>query len=80
MNINFGKYKGYSLEEIFEIDAGYIEWLYKNTDKIIIRNECLFLLNHKGDKNKIEKIVFESLISRGYSETESNMFIKKLKM
>ena len=79
MIINFGKYSGYSLEEIFKKDAPYLEWLCKNTDKVIIKNECLFLLNYKADKNKIEKIVFESLLSRGYSETESNMFISKLK-
>lgn len=79
MIITFGKYKGRSLESIYKIDPAYVEWLGNNTQSSTIRDNCNFLINYKEDKSKIEKIVYESIISRGYSESEANMFISKLK-
>lgn len=79
MILSFGKYKGYSLQEVFDENELYIEWLYNNHDSDLIRNECHQLLYAENDLTKIESIVLHSLIKVGYSETESKIFIKKLK-
>jgi len=30
--MTFGKYKGTSIDELIEINPGYLEWLHNNTD------------------------------------------------
>ena len=79
MILKFGKYKGFSLQEVFDEDELYIEWLYNNHDSELIRNECYNLLYSENDLSKIESIILHSLIKVGYSESEANIFIKKLK-
>lgn len=32
--INFGKYKGWSVKEVFEDDATYLRWAMINTDRV----------------------------------------------
>lgn len=79
MILNFGKYKGYSIQSIFDKDELYIEWLYNNHDSELIRAECGSLLYSENNVTKIEEIVLHCLTKAGYSETESKIFIKKLK-
>lgn len=31
--LKFGKYKGWDINRVFEIDPSYIKWLYENMDK-----------------------------------------------
>lgn len=78
MVITFGKYKGLTLDYVFKHDPTYIEWLAESNDSRLIVNYCNNLLNPISN-DKIENIILESLMHRGYSESESRMFINKLK-
>lgn len=42
--INFGKYRGKTFEEIAKHDAGYLDWLSRNSDDINIRATCQYWL------------------------------------
>lgn len=76
--LNFGKYKGQFLEDVFDIDRSYIEWIYKNHNSEVLKEECYELLYPKSI-GKVEDIVRNALQHRGFSQTEANIFIKKLK-
>lgn len=80
MILNFGKYKGKSIDEIYKIDEGYIIWLSENSYNDLIKNKAKDLIClSKNGMNRIENIVYECIISRGYSDTEARMFLKQLK-
>ena len=74
----FGKYKGKPIKEIWQIDPQYIKWLQENCDDWTVI-EMINLFLNINENNKIELIIKEALMSRGYSESEALMFIKRLK-
>ncbi len=53
--LNFGKYKGKKLSDLFEEDEGYIEWLleYEKADETI--KKCINLLYKINEKNVIKE-------------------------
>jgi hypothetical protein len=75
----YGKYEGKVIDEIFKIDPTYIEWVLNNSSSEIVKINCKRLLYGEEDNTKIENIVVDSLIKNGYSTTEANIFIRKLK-
>lgn len=46
LKINFGTYKGKSLEEIFSVKPDYINWLLKNAKDEIIRKGCKLIIDN----------------------------------
>lgn len=52
LKINFGTYKGKSLEEVFSIKPDYINWLFKNAKDEIIRKASKLILDEDLDNNK----------------------------
>ena len=48
MKINFGKYKGVTVEHIYNTDPTYFEWLLKNgnTKQKGIKEYCMLFTNH----------------------------------
>lgn len=82
MILSFGKYKGYLIDDVFKIDASYVQWLYENHTNNLIRDYCESIIKYSSNcepLSKVESIVYDCIISRGYSESEANMFLKKLK-
>ena len=55
--INFGKYKGHTLDEIARIEAPYILWCVRNIDKFLIDKNLLIELGNKyaKDINNVDK-------------------------
>ena len=78
MKMPFGKYKGRSLEDILKIDKSYVRWLYTDCLDDDISYEAGLVLGYTTN-HKIEDIVRHCILSRGYSATEADIFIKKLK-
>jgi hypothetical protein len=76
--VPFGKYKGMWMSYIYETDRSYVRWLSENCDRVDIRMSALYMLD-EFTNNKVEEIVKDALVHRGYCEAEAIMFIKSLK-
>ena len=80
----FGKYKSKYLFDIMQDNYKYIEWVYKISTNNNLTNACAILLGYLQPQydipdSKIEMIVKECIMHRGYSESEANIFLRKLK-
>jgi len=78
MKMPYGKYKGKTLEYIIKIDKSYVKWLYTDCTDDDISYYAGKILGYTSH-HKIEDIVIDCIISRGYATAEANLFIKKLK-
>ncbi len=74
----FGKYEGKPLAEILIIAPSYVRWLSEACADTDIKYAAAVVLG-KLDIDKIQTIVKEALMHRGYSESEALMFIRTLK-
>lgn len=74
----FGKHKGSDLRTILRLYPSYIKWLSEDCTDPEIRFAAQVVLGTM-DTGKLQTIVREALMHRGYSETEANMFIRRLK-
>jgi hypothetical protein len=71
VKINFGKYKGWTIREIYEYDEGYLQWFYHNIDgNDGIKNQICNLYN--GDVPEDYRYDDEIISLCGYGA--DNMF------
>ena len=80
----FGKYKTRTLQDILEENHKYLIWVYRISTSPNLSDACAILLKYIDAEieipdNKIEQIVKECIMHRGYSEAEANVFMRKLK-
>ena len=55
IKLNFGKHKGKTLGEVFEIERSYIEWLNEKGRDEVIRKAAFELLSAEDDKKEAKK-------------------------
>lgn len=53
IKVNFGKYKGKTLKNIFTVDRQYFDWICKNSNDTIIKTACSVLLKSVNSKTQI---------------------------
>ena len=49
MTFRFGKYKGYALSDVEQIDPGYIRWARQNAPNLIPKPHVKQLVDEDGD-------------------------------
>jgi len=76
--LTFGKYKGLYLGEVLVDDPSYIRWLAENCNTPNVRLAANLLLE-SYTPSKVEQIVKECIMHRGYSEAEAVKFINVIK-
>ena len=52
IKVNFGKYKGKTLEAVFNEDRKYLTWIHDNTKDRVIKSAAYIVLSHKPDNIK----------------------------
>jgi hypothetical protein len=48
--INFGKYKGKTLQKVLDIDASYLQWAIRNTGRFSLSKNDIKLISQKADE------------------------------
>jgi hypothetical protein len=48
--IPFGKYKGHTIEEVFNYDASYLKWAIENTGRLILSEENVRTIEDKAEE------------------------------
>lgn len=62
---DFGKYKGFSIEEVWSTNIGYIEWCIRNVEYFYILDYIISQLNDKYPKIRLSNEAMEKLIQEG---------------
>ena len=52
IKVDFGKYKGKTLETVFNEDRRYLTWIHDNTKDRVIKSAAYIVLSHKPDNIK----------------------------
>lgn len=56
IKINFGKYKGKTLKELYKEDRGYFDWTHKNTKDQVVKQACQIMIDavieQRGNKSR----------------------------
>lgn len=76
MNINFGKHKGKTLEQIYLEDEGYVKWLKDNARDEVVKKAAEMMLNPKVEKkpvNNVDKAAKETLIKHHEGSPDSTI-------
>jgi len=45
--LNFGKYKGHTIGEVFQLDASYLLWAIEETDRLKLSEKDIELIEEK---------------------------------
>jgi len=47
--LNFGKYKGYTIKEVYDRNASYLRWALENTNKLVLSDKDIELIEEKAE-------------------------------
>lgn len=79
MKFKSGKYKGIDIEDVVKVDRSYLEYLFKlETLSPFLKIEISNALNIP--QPKVEVVVMEALMARGWSKAESEQMINRIKV
>ena len=63
--LNFGKYKGYTIKEVYDRNASYLRWALENTNKLVLSDKDIELIEEKAEAE--DRDYLEEQSDYGYS-------------
>ena len=53
--LNFGKYKGHTIGEVFQLDASYLLWAIEETDRLKLSEKDIELIEEKAEMEEWDR-------------------------
>jgi len=53
--LNFGKYKGHTIEEVYEMDASYLKWCLENIERFTLPEKFIQLIEEKAEMEEWDR-------------------------
>jgi len=71
--LNFGKYKGRKLKDVFKEDKDYVQWMYDNMEKgSFLHNAAAWLIEGIGEKKRSEFLRAKVSMDRQFEKAVNN--------